>query len=117
MSVIFIKRCQKLFGRGVKTFKYGPQKISKIAVVSGGGPYLLNEAVDKDLDAYITGEARESTEAWAKEAGIHFIYPGHYNSEKFGIQALGDLLKKKFIDRPKKKPDLQIKFFDVPNEL
>ncbi len=106
----FIKRCKKLFGSGIKIFKYGPQTIKKFSVVSGGGPYLLNEAVDKNLDVYITGEPRESTEAWAKEAGIHFIYLGHYNSEKFGIQALGKVLKKKF-------PDSQIKFFDIPNPL
>lgn len=102
--------CSALSGAGVKVFQYGPKMIKKFAVVSGGGPYLLNEAIDKNLDAYLTGEARESTEAWAKEAGIHFIYLGHYNSEKFGIKALGKVIKKKF-------PDLEIKFINIPNNL
>jgi len=105
-----IQKCKDLCGFSVKAFKYGPEKIKNLAVVSGGGPYLLSEAVDKNLDVYITGEARESTEAWAKDAGIHFIYLGHYNSEKFGLQALGKVIKKKF-------PGLKIKFIDIPNQL
>ena len=91
-------------------FSYGPKFIRKIGVVSGGGPYLLTEAIDKNLDAFLTGEARESTMALAKEAGIHFISLGHYNSEKFGIQALGKALKKRF-------PLLKIKFIDIANPL
>lgn len=105
-----MKRVKKLCSPAVKIFRYGPKLIKKFGVVSGGGPYLLKEAVDKNLDAYLTGEPRESTEAWAKEAGIHFIYLGHYNSEKFGIQALGEVLKKKF-------PEVIFKFIDIPNPL
>lgn len=104
------KRAKKLCGSGVKLFKFGPKMIKKIGVVSGGGPYILNEAVDKNLDAFLTGEPKESTEALAKEAGIHFFNLGHYNSEKFGIQALGEVLKKKF-------PEVIFKFIDIPNPL
>ncbi len=105
-----IRRSKRLCGSSVKVFKYGPKMIKRIAVLSGGGPYLLPEAIDKKLDAYLTGEARESTEALAKEAGIHFFSLGHYNCEKFGILALGKFLAKKF-------PSLQIKFIDIPNLL
>jgi len=105
-----ISRLQKLCGKIVKIFKYGPEKIKKLAVLTGGGAYHLSEAVDQNLDVFITGEANETTEAWAKEAEIHHIYLGHYNSEKFGIQALGKLLKNKF-------PSLNIKFIDIPNNL
>lgn len=105
-----IKRVKKLCGPGVEVFKYGPRIIKKFGIVAGGGPYILPEAIDKNLDAYLTGEPREWSETWTKEAGIHYIYLGHYNSEKFGILALGDFLEKKF-------PKLQIRFIDVPNPL
>jgi dinuclear metal center YbgI/SA1388 family protein len=105
-----IKRTKKLCSLSVKTFKYGSKTIKKFAVVSGGGPYLLNEAVDKNLDAYLTGEPRESTEAWTKEGETNFIYLGHYNSETFGVKALGKFLEKKF-------PKLKFKFIDIPNNL
>lgn len=107
---LLVKRLEKLSGKKAKIFKYGPKSVKNIAVLTGGGAYHLKEAADQNLDVYITGEANESTQAWAKEAGIHFIYLGHYNSEKFGVLALGDLLKKKF-------KGLEIKFIDVPNDL
>ncbi len=81
-----------------------------MGVVSGGGAYEIKEAINKNLDAYITGEPAEPIEALAKEGEINFCYLGHYNSEKFGIQALGEVVKKKFAD-------LEIKFFDIPNPL
>jgi dinuclear metal center YbgI/SA1388 family protein len=105
-----IQRCRRLCGSSVKVFSYGVKKIKKFGVVSGGGPYLIQEALDKNLDVYLTGEPRESTEAMAKEGEINFIYLGHYNSEKFGVIALGKFLKKKF-------PDLECKFIDIPNPL
>ena len=105
-----IQRCKKLCGDSVKVFKSGPEMVSRFGIVTGGGAYILNEAVDKGLDAYLTGEPAEITQAWAKEAGIHFIYLGHYNSEKFGVLALGEFLQKKF-------PKLEYKFIDIPNPL
>ena len=105
-----IKRLEKISKTKVKFFKYGTEKIKRIGVLTGGGPYNLLEAVDKNLDAFLTGEPRESTEHWAKEAGIHFIYFGHYNSEKLGVQALGKVIKNKF-------PELQMKFIDIANPL
>lgn len=104
------KRIEEKLGVKPKIFSYGPKKISRFAIVSGGASYLVKEAIDKNLDAYITGDSDEKIEALAKEAGIHFIYLGHYNSEKFGIKALGKVLKKQF-------PKLEIKFIDVPNPL
>lgn len=105
-----MKRCEGLCGSSVKAFKYGSKMIKNFAVVSGGAPYLLQEAVDKNMDAYLTGEPRESIPAWVKEAKIHFISLSHYNSEKFGVMALGKVLKKKY-------PELDVKFIDIPNKL
>jgi dinuclear metal center YbgI/SA1388 family protein len=103
-------KLKKLCGNSVAGFKYGPKMVSRIGIVSGGGPYVLTEAIEKGLDVFLTGEPREWTKEWAKEAGIHFFYLGHYNSEKFGVLALGEVIKKKF-------PELEIKFIDIPNNL
>ncbi|OGD63716.1 Nif3-like dinuclear metal center hexameric protein [Candidatus Beckwithbacteria bacterium RBG_13_42_9] len=103
-------KLKKLCGSSVVGFKYGPKLIKKIGVVSGGGPYCLTEAIEKKLDAFLTGEPREWIKEWAKEAGIHFFYLGHYNSEVFGVKALGEFIKKKY-------PQLQIKFIDIPNTI
>lgn len=105
-----VRRCKKLCGPSTKVFKFGQKLVKKFGVVSGGGPYILPEAIDKKLDAFLTGEPKEWSETWTKEAEINYIYLGHYNSEKFGVLALGDFLKKKF-------PSLQFKFIDIPNRL
>lgn len=105
-----IGRIKKKLKINPKIFGRGPKEIKKIGVVSGGGAYEVKEAVDKNFDAFITGEAVEPAKAWAEEGDIHFIYLGHYNSEKFGIKALGKVLQKKF-------PELEIKFIDIPNPL
>jgi dinuclear metal center YbgI/SA1388 family protein len=95
---------------GTKYFGKGKGSISSCAVVSGGGAYNVMEAIDKKFDAYITGEIVESISDIAWEADIHYYCLGHYNSEKFGIKALGKLLKSKF-------SGLEVKFIDIPNNL
>lgn len=104
------EKLKKLCGQSVFGYKYGVKKISKIGVVSGGGTYTWFEAMRKNLDAFLTGEPREWVKEWAKEAETNFFYLGHYNSEKFGIIALGDFLKQKF-------PELETKFIELPNNL
>ncbi len=107
---IFAQKLKKLNGGNLLAFNHGLKLIKRFAVVSGGGPAMLTEAINKKLDAFITGEVKESTHALAKEAAINFFSLGHYNSEKFGVIALGEVLKKKF-------PELEIKFIDIPNPL
>lgn len=106
----FIRRIKKLFGNTASVYQYGKKQVKKFAVVSGGGNYIFREAIDKNVDAYLTGEATEWTPSWAKEGKINYFRLGHYNSEKFGVMALGDFLKKKF-------KELEIKFFEIPNNL
>lgn len=111
----FLERCQKVFRDKPKFFRYGKPKIKRIAVVSGGGaPYSYSKAVwdwqEKKVDLYLTGEAKEPTQAICQESEINYAYVGHYNSEVFGVKALGEEIKKKF-------PSLKVKFLDIPNPL
>jgi putative NIF3 family GTP cyclohydrolase 1 type 2 len=57
----------------------------------------------------LTGEPREHVMADAREAGIHFIAAGHYATETFGVQALGERLEHEF--------ELEHIFVDVPNPV
>lgn len=78
-------------------------------VISGGGRNELERVLTLDVDAYLTGDARESTKYIAQEAGINYIYAGHYNTEKLGIIELGKRIEKKFA--------VQVRFVDVENPL
>lgn len=112
---VVVKRCRKVFKFDPPGFFYGPKKIKRMAVVSGGGaPYPYSQMIwdcrQKGIDLYLTGIAKQSTEAICREAGINYLYPGHYNTEVFGVKALGEKVKKAF-------PGLKVKFIDIPNQL
>lgn len=105
-----LKEITKVFGFKPWYLKGGENILKTVAIVSGGGASIIPEVIDKKIDVYITGETGEFIPQAAKEGGINYIAAGHYNTEKFGIQALGEVVKKKF-------PTLEIKFIDIPNPL
>ncbi len=87
----------------------GEPVIASVGIVSGGAPEIFDEAVAAGLDAFVTGEAREWVLHRAAEEGVTFIAAGHYATERFGVQALGDHLSTRF--------DLEVRFFDFPNPV
>lgn len=96
-------------GREPLVFADGPERISSIGIVSGGGSPYLGAAIEQGLDALLTGEPIERVMLQAREAGVHFIAAGHYATETLGVRRLGDLLAAKF--------GLQHVFVDVPNPI
>lgn len=90
-------------------FPYGGEQIERIGIISGGGQKETNQAVLAGLDMYITGEASEFVMHLAREERIHFVAAGHYATERFGIQALGDHLAETF--------QLDVTFIDIPNPV
>lgn len=104
-----VEQVQALAGGTANVYAYGPQTIRRLGVVTGGGQGYLLEAIALGCDTFLTGETGEPTEAIAREEGINFIAAGHYNSEKIGVQALGDLLQTQF--------GVETFFCDVPNQV
>jgi dinuclear metal center YbgI/SA1388 family protein len=97
---------KKKFGGQATVLPFGPQKISRVAIISGGGTEALPEAISKKIDLFVTGEPKHENHHLALEGGISVIYGGHYQTETLGVKALGDFLKKKF--------GVQAVFLDVP---
>jgi len=85
-------RVEELTGRAPVVFDGGPERVRRIAIVSGAGASELPAAVAGGFDAFLTGEPREHVMADAREAGIHFIAAGHYATETFGVRRLGERL-------------------------
>lgn len=73
-------------------YDFGPEKISRVAAVSGkGAPSRFSDLVDlreKGVDLYITGEVHEYNREMFREAGMSLIGGGHYHTEMFGVKAL-----------------------------
>ncbi|MBF0370038.1 MAG: Nif3-like dinuclear metal center hexameric protein [Magnetococcales bacterium] len=102
-------RIREVIGGEPLVLPFGPERIQKIAIVSGAAPELIREAVAVGADLFITGEATEWVYHYALEEGIHFIAAGHHRTERFGIQAVGDLLASRF--------GLVHHHYDVPNPI
>ncbi len=90
-------------------FPYGPSKINHVGVISGGAQKEVQQAVLQDLDMFITGEVSEHTLHLVKEEGLHFVAAGHHATERFGIKALGNLLKEKF--------NIDVEYVEIPNPV
>ena len=103
---------QKLFPAGEKplhVLPFGPDKISRIAIVSGGAARELSQAIEQGYDAFITGEIGHEQYHQALEAGITVIAGGHYQTETVGVSLVMEKLAKE--------KGLETIFIQVPTGL
>jgi dinuclear metal center YbgI/SA1388 family protein len=105
----FLRRLRATLSKNVRADFLGSQEIQRIAVVTGGGAFLLPQALAAGVDAYITGEPSHSRYHFSKENRLNVVYGGHYTTETFGVIALAQHLKEKF--------QLPYQFFDFPTGL
>ncbi|OSI13133.1 Nif3-like dinuclear metal center hexameric protein [Neisseria canis] len=72
------------------------KQIKKLAWCTGGAQNFFQQAIDEQVDAYITGEISESQYHLANETGVAFISAGHHATERYGVQALGEAIRGRF---------------------
>ncbi len=104
-----IGRIKKEVNPELLYFPYGPETINTIGIISGGAQKSVSQAVEAELDMFVTGEVSEHILNYVKEEGIHFVSAGHYATERFGVLALGRHLEKQF--------DVEVEFVDIPNPV
>jgi dinuclear metal center YbgI/SA1388 family protein len=103
------ERLRSVTGREPQVFDGGPDRIERVAVITGGAARLFPEIAAMGFDAFVTGEPAEPTMALARELGAHYLAGGHYATETFGIKALAERLAERF--------ELEWEFVDVPNPV
>lgn len=88
---------------------FGKEKNLTGAVITGGGEHDVNDAIDENVDLYITGDAAHVVYHTCLENKINMISAGHYRTEVYGVQNVA----KKVAD------ELSLKsvFIDVPTGL
>lgn len=74
----------------------GDHPVHRIAWCTGAAQSYIEQAAAHDVDLYISGEISEQTVHFAREVGIHYIAAGHHATERYGVQALGEMLAKRF---------------------
>ena len=104
-----VERCRRVYGQEPLAYLSGPESISTLGVISGGGQREFYSAIGEGLDAYITGEVTEWVMNVSRETRTHYLAAGHYATERLGIRALGEHLREKF--------GVEAEFIDVPNPV
>jgi dinuclear metal center YbgI/SA1388 family protein len=84
----------------------GPEKTRRIAVVTGSAGNMVRQAAERGVDTLITGEGSHPNYNEAMELNVNVIYAGHYATETWGVNALGQHLEKRF--------GLSWEFIDAP---
>ncbi len=75
--------------------------VQRVAVVCGAGGEFFYDAVRARADVFITGEMRFHDLLAAQAQGVALILPGHYATERCGIEELASLLQERW-------PDLEV---------
>ena len=70
-------------------------RISKVALCGGSGSFLTASAIRQEADIYISADIKYH-EFFDADGKIIIADIGHYESEQFTIELLGELLKSKF---------------------
>lgn len=81
---------------GLNILPFGKEEIRTVGIISGGAADDVYQAMDAGLDCFITGECRHELYHVLKESGMNMISGGHYQSEVFGVKAVGRYLSKEF---------------------
>jgi dinuclear metal center YbgI/SA1388 family protein len=85
----------------------GKEMVQSAALISGGAHKQIGEAIQAEVDCFVTGSFDEPIWHQAFEGGINFFAMGHSATEKVGPYALGKHLGDKF--------QIQVTLIDEPN--
>lgn len=102
-----LERTRRIYAQEPLAYMSGPDTVSTLGIISGGGQRDFYTAIEEGLDGYITGEVTEWVMNVARESRVHYLAAGHYATERLGVRALGEHLRERF--------GVEVEFIDVPN--
>ncbi|MCL4184681.1 MAG: Nif3-like dinuclear metal center hexameric protein [Burkholderiaceae bacterium] len=70
--------------------------IRRLAWCTGAAQDMLPQAIEAGADAFVSGEIAERTTHLAREAGVVYFAAGHHATERYGVQALGAHVARRF---------------------
>ena len=78
-----------------------------VAWCTGGAQNMYEAAIAAGANTYITGEISEPSAHIARESDTTFISAGHHATERYGVMALGEAVKKEL--------GVKVTFIDIDN--
>ena len=89
-------RIATVLGATPRVLAFGPERVRRVGIVTGGAGSLIAQAAAAGLDTYVTGEGAHHTFFDAEELGVNVFYAGHYATETVGVKALAGHLEARF---------------------
>jgi dinuclear metal center YbgI/SA1388 family protein len=90
-------------------YPFGKEKSETCAVISGGAAYEASQALEENVDLYVTGEMAHAVYSQALEGKLNMIAGGHYSTEVWGVR--------KIMEACASQLNLETEFVDVPSGL
>jgi dinuclear metal center YbgI/SA1388 family protein len=87
---------EKLSASFVHTVGDGERSVKSVAIVCGAGGGYVADAARVQADVLLTGEARYHDYLAAQAQGVALILPGHYATERPGVEDLAHRLARQF---------------------
>lgn len=88
---------------------FGTKEITSVGVVSGGAATEAYEALEENLDLFITGEISHQIYHYCLEGGLNLISGGHYATEVWGVRQVAEKTARELA--------IETRFFDIPTGL
>ncbi|MEB0139738.1 MULTISPECIES: Nif3-like dinuclear metal center hexameric protein [unclassified Undibacterium] len=85
------------------------QLVSQVAWCTGAAQNLFDAAITAGASVYLSGEISEPTVHLARESGVAYLACGHHATERYGIEALGQLVAERF--------GIEHEFVDIDNPV
>jgi dinuclear metal center YbgI/SA1388 family protein len=91
-----VKQC--LNAAAVQYVGDGAKPVQRVAIVCGAGGEMLKDALAARADVFLTGEMRFHDYLTAQARDLALVLPGHYATERCGVEELAHSLKQAFPD-------------------
>jgi putative NIF3 family GTP cyclohydrolase 1 type 2 len=92
----FLKRLKlSMQTQCIRHTRPGAKNVSRVAVCGGSGRFLLEEAIRQKADVFVSADFKYH-EFFDAEGKIIIADIGHYESEQFTPELLGEVLREKF---------------------
>ncbi|MCP4627335.1 MAG: Nif3-like dinuclear metal center hexameric protein, partial [bacterium] len=92
------EQLEAIIGGNRGLLAFGPEQIRTVGIIAGSAtePELFRELQEQSIDLFVSGEPKHGAYYLAQEFGLNVFYGGHYQTETFGMRALGSHLAEHF---------------------
>ncbi len=90
------ERLREHYPDTVTAIECGPERVERVAILTGSGSSAVDHLRAAGVDTLITGELKQNIFNQAQEEGLNLYCCGHYATETHGVRALAEETAAKF---------------------